>query len=180
MSLSLKSLVIGGGSGGGYDPDANSSSTNGYTGFVYYGDGTHTASNPQVLRAGVPSAIQNDGTIDYGKSYVSKDLANFDFIVDDKFFPKNVGDTYLLRLTFKALSGTIDNALTVRLKSPVVVQQNTESFVTNPGDESMFTFNYHVSCLQEFKNSGGTFEAVSDYDSTLWAVGLLVIPVSRL
>jgi len=181
MSLSLKSLVIGGGgTGGGYDGDANSSTNNGYTGFVFYGDGTHTASNPQSLRGAVAQTIRNDGTLDYGKSYVSKDLANFDFVVDSKFFPKNVGDTYLLRLTFKAVSGTFDNALTVRLKAPGVVQQNTESFVTNPGDESMFTFNYHVSCLQDFKNSGGTFEAIADYDATLWGVGLLIIPVSRL
>ena len=185
MSLSLRSLVIGGsGSGGGssdgYDENSGSSTSNAYTGFVYYGDSARTSSAPQVIKAGNPTTILNDGTLDMTKSYVSKDLANFNFLVANKFMPKTVGDTYLLRLSFKAMSAFSGNLATVRLMAPDVVQQDTESFVSNAGTESSFTFNYHVPCLQAFKTSGGLFEITTDYDASIWGVGLLIIPVSRL
>lgn len=180
MSLSLRGLLVGGGDGGGYNENAGSSTNNAYTGFVYYGDRARTAAAPQEIRAGVPTTILNDGTLDYSKSYLSKDLANFNFLVANKFMPKTVGDTYLLRLTFRAMSAFSGNMATVRLKAPDVMQQDTEDFLTNSGEESSFTFNYHVPCLQAFKDNGGLFEITTDYDATLWGAGLLIIPVSRL
>lgn len=180
MSLSLKGLAIGNGGGGGYDPNDNSVANNNYAGFVYYGDSQFTASNPQEWRGGQVQQIKNNGEVDFSKSFISRDLKDHDFMVNDKFTPKTTGDTYLLRLTVAARSSTMGNTLTVRLRAPDVIQQDTSPFLTNSGDETLFTFNYHCSCLQSFKDSGGIFEGWCDYDATVWGVGLLIIPVTRL
>lgn len=180
MSLSIQGLAIGGGGSSTYNPNDNSVANNNYAGFVYYGDSQFTADSPASWAGGQVMPITNNGEVDFSKSYISRDLKDHDFIVNDKFIPKTTGDTYLLRLTLSARSSTMGNNLTVRLRAPDTIQQDTTPFLTNSGDVTLFTFNYHCSCLQSFKDSGGIFEGWCDYDATIWGVGLLIIPVTRL
>lgn len=179
MSLRVGGLTLQTG-GSTYDPNAGSVTHNNFTGFIYYGDTQYPNSSPEAWTGGQVTQIVNNGEVIPTKSYISTDLTSVNFLQDNKFMPLNIGDTYLLRLSFAARSSTSGNTMTVQLVSPTVIQQDTQPFVINAGDETLFTFNYTVACLDELKNNGGTFQGWTDYDCSVYNVGLLVIPVSRL
>lgn len=173
------SLRVGAVSAVPSDGGSGAPATN-YNGFIQISDTQFTEQAPQTLKAETWTVLRNNGALDSNKSSVPTSFASHDLVVGDKFMPKAVGDTYMLRLTFTALSTTSGNNLTVRLSAPDVVQQDTKAFVTNAGDKTMFTFNYTIASFQSFKDSGGLFQVFADYDATLWGVGLLIIPVSHL
>lgn len=160
--------------------DGSGAPATNYNGFIQLTDTQYTEVSPQSVTGATWATLHNNGAVDNSKSSIPMSFASVDLMVDDKFMPKAVGDTYMLRLTFTALSTTIGNTITVRLSAPDIVQQDTKSFVSNPGDKTVFSFNYTVASFQAFKDNGGLFEVLTDYDATLWGVGLLIIPVSHL
>jgi hypothetical protein len=127
--------------------------------------------------------FQNNGTMNTMKTYISSDLKDHDFMVNDRFWPHKVGDTYLLRLSFNVQSEVLNNSMTVQLvvpsNPPIIVQQDHVVFMPSAGAETRVTMNYNVFCLESFKNFGGVFQGWCENDAMVWNVGLLIIPVSE-
>ena len=97
---------------------------------------------------------------------------------NNKIWPAYVQDVFLIRLSFQISSLMAGNNLKLELDIGSVLQDHRQTFGISAGNPELITVNFFVYALDRFRTNGGSFYLTTNYDSEIWNVSTLFIPVS--